>query len=343
LFQIFSFWNSNLGFDHYIIIKADISMTEKAAELLIVGAGPAGLTAAQYGARANLSVLVIEQLAPGGQVLNIDVLENYPGNLGAEGGPGPRSGYDFARDLHRQAESFGAAFLSGSVSGIRREGDWFVLDLAGGGTLRARAVIYAAGAKHRCLEIPGEQEFLGRGVSYCATCDGPFFKGKKIFVVGGGDAACDEALYLSRLSPKVVLIHRRDQFRAQKALAERALKNPHIEVRLNTVIKEIRGEGKVKSVVLEKTDSREQYEDDAEAVFVFAGIVPQTAALAGLGGLEFDGSGYILTDQNMAASVPGLFAAGDVRSSPFRQVVVAAGEGAVAAHKAAEYLDRFEQ
>jgi thioredoxin reductase (NADPH) len=317
-------------------------MVETTADLLIIGAGPAGLTAAQYGARANLSVLVIEELAPGGQVLNIDVLENYPGNVGIEGGAGPRSGYDFAQALHRQAESFGAAFLIESVRTIRREGDWFVLELTGGQTRRARALIYAAGAKHRNLGIPGEAEFSGRGVSYCATCDGPFFKGKKIFVAGGGDAACDEAQYLSRLSPKVVLIHRRDQFRAQKALAERVLKNPSIEVRFNTIMKEIRGETKVQSVLLEKTGSREQYEDDADGVFIFTGIAPQTAALAELGGLEFDAGGYIVTDQNMASSVPGLFAAGDVRASPFRQVVVAAGEGAVAAHKAAEYLARFE-
>jgi thioredoxin reductase (NADPH) len=321
-------------------------MTKQAAageaDLLIIGAGPAGLTAAQYGARANLRTLVIEQLAPGGQALNIDALENYPGNVGIEGGPGPKSGYDFAQDLHRQAESFGAVFLIETVKALRKAGDWFTLELANGQTRRARAVIFAAGAKHRNLEIPGEQAFTGRGVSYCATCDGPFFKEKKIFVAGGGDAACDEAQYLSRLSPRVVLIHRRDQFRAQKALAERVLKNPRIEVRFNTIMKEIRGDEKVTSVLLERTGTGEQYEDDAAAVFIFTGIVPQTAALADLPGLEYDAAGYILTDQNMASSVPGLFAAGDVRSSPFRQVVVAAGEGAVAAHKAAEYLDQFE-
>jgi thioredoxin reductase (NADPH) len=324
--------------------KAEEKTTGQEADLLVIGAGPAGLTAAQYGARASLRVLVIEQLAPGGQVLNIDVLENYPGNVGlsANGGPGePKSGYDFAQDLHRQAEAFGASFLMEAAVTLRKEGDWFILGLANGETRRAKAVILASGARHRTLDIPGEAEFSGRGVSYCATCDGPFFKGKKIFVVGGGDAACDEAQYLSRLSPRVVLIHRRDQFRAQKALAERVLKNPHIEVRLNTIMKEIRGEAKVRSVLLEKTDTGERYEDDADAVFVFTGIVPQTAAAAGLAGLEFDANGYLVTDQNMAASVPGLFAAGDVRSSPFRQVVVAAGEGAVAAHKAAEYLDRF--
>jgi thioredoxin reductase (NADPH) len=322
-------------------------MVEKAivekTDLLIIGAGPAGLTAAQYGARANLRVLVIEQLAPGGQVLNIDVLENYPGNVGMaeNGAPGePKSGYDFAQDLHRQAESFGASFLMEAGVSLRREGDWFILSLANGENRKAKAVILASGARHRSLDIPGEREFSGRGVSYCAVCDGPFFKGKKIFVVGGGDAACDEAQYLARLSSQVVLIHRRDQFRAQKALGERVLRNPHIEVRFNTIMKEIRGEAKVKSVTLEKTLTGERYNDDAEAVFVFTGIIPQTAAVSGMAGLEFDPNGYIVTDQNMASSVPGLFAAGDVRSSPFRQVVVAAGEGAVAAHKAAEYLDQ---
>jgi thioredoxin reductase (NADPH) len=312
------------------------------ADLLIVGAGPAGLTAAQYGARANLRVLVIEELAPGGQVLNIDVLENYPGNAGAAGGAGPKSGYDFAQDLHRQAEEFGAAFLIEAVTGLRKEGDWFILELGNGETRRARAVIFAAGAKHRTLGIPGEERFTGRGVSYCATCDGPFFKEKKIFVVGGGDAACDEAQYLSRLSPRVVLIHRRDRFRAQKALAERVIHNPRIDVRLNTIMKEIRGEAKVTSVALENTLTGESREEDAEGVFVFTGIIPQTSAVSGLAGLEFDQSGYIITDQRMASSVPGLFAAGDIRSSPFRQVVVAAGEGAIAAHCAAEYLDQFE-
>jgi thioredoxin reductase (NADPH) len=258
------------------------------------------------------------------------------------GGGGPKSGYDFAQDLHRQAEAFGASFLIEGAVNLRKEGGWFILGLANGETRRARAVILASGARHRSLDIPGEQVFLGRGVSYCATCDGPFFKGKKIFVVGGGDAACDEAQYLSRLSPCVVLIHRRDQFRAQKALAERALRNPRIEVRFNTIMKEIRGEAKLTSVTLENTRTGKQRDENADAVFIFTGIIPQTAVVSGLVGLEFDANGYVVTDQNMATSVPGLFAAGDVRSSPFRQVVVAAGEGAVAAHKAAEYLDQYE-
>jgi thioredoxin reductase (NADPH) len=307
------------------------------ADLIIVGAGPAGLTAAQYGARANLRVLVIEQLAPGGQVLLIDVLENYPGNVPCGEVPA-KSGFDFAQDLHRQAENFGARFVSETAVSLEKEGDLFALLLGSGKTLRAPGVIIATGAKHRKLDIPGEEEFYGRGVSYCATCDGPFFKGKRILVVGGGDAACDEAQYLSRLSPAVILIHRRDRLRAQKALAERTLKNPHIEVRFNTRLREIRGDQRVRSVVLEGKDG-EVREEPADAVFIFVGAVPQTTLAEGV---EKDENGYILTDQRMASSLPGLFAAGDVRASPFRQVVVAAGEGAVAAHSAAEYLDQLK-
>jgi thioredoxin reductase (NADPH) len=328
-------------------------------DLLIIGAGPAGLTAAQYGARANLNVLVIEQLAPGGQALLIDTLENYPGNierLDADGKviAGPKTGFEFSQDLHRQAESFGAVFLSGAVTSLRKENGLFTAVLADGETRSAHAVILASGAAHRNLDIPGEKEFTGRGVSYCATCDGPFFKGKKMFVVGGGDAACDEAQYLSRLASKVVLIHRRDRFRAQKSLAERVMRNPNIEVRFNTMMKEIKGAGnpmqKVSAVVLERTATPEKsggcketgeiYEEAADAVFIFAGTTPQSA-LASESGAALDENGYVITDQKMASSVPGLFAAGDLRSGSFRQVVVAAGEGAIAAHSAAEYIDEL--
>jgi thioredoxin reductase (NADPH) len=315
-------------------------------DLIIIGAGPAGLTAAQYGARANLDVLVVEQMAPGGQVLLIDVLENYPGNTGQfdDAGnqiSGPKTGYEFSQDLRRQAESFGASFLSSSVTSLKKEGDFFTIGISDNGTRRAKAVIIATGASHRLLDIPGEKEFTGRGVSYCATCDGPFFKNKKIFVVGGGDAACDEAQYLSRMTGKVVLIHRRDAFRAQKALAERTLRNSRIEVRFNTIMKEIRGEQKVKSVLLADVKSGVVHEEAADAVFIFTGIIPQSSLVCADNGVkaELDANGYIITDQKMAANIPGLFAAGDVRQSPFRQVVVAAGEGAVAAHSAAEYIE----
>jgi thioredoxin reductase (NADPH) len=325
-------------------------MAEVDADLLIIGAGPAGLTAAQYGARANLSVLVLEQLAPGGQALLIDRLENYPGHLSGAGGE-VKSGFDFSQDLYRQAESFGARFMTESVLSIAAEtaGDntrYFAAALENGGILRALAVIVATGSKYRTLDIPGEAELYGRGVSYCATCDGPFFKGKRIFVVGGGDAACDEAQYLSNLSSAVVVIHRKNRFRAQKALAERTLKNPRIEVRFNTGMLEIRGTNSaggahVSSVLLERIDRGERYEEPADAVFIFAGTSPQSSPVNRLG-VKTDNNGYIITDQSMAASVPGIFAAGDVRSGSFRQVVVAAGEGAAAAHSAALYIDALK-
>ena len=318
-------------------------------DLIIIGAGPAGLSAAQYAARSNLSVLVLEQLAPGGQALLIDVLENYPGI--ATG----KTGFEFSDDLRRQAEEFGAKFLSESAQAIAKEGGAFTVTLGNGQTLHALTLIFATGAKHRTLDIPGEKEFSGRGVSYCATCDGPFYKNKKVVVVGGGDAACDEAMFLSRLTNQLILIHRRERFRAQKALADRVLNNPNIQVRFNTEMKEIKGEGgKLTSVVLSGTQGETSgglYEENADGVFVFTGIVPQTSllspqsAVSGAGGslkVELDKAGYIITDQNMATSEPGFFAAGDVRVSPFRQVVTAAADGAVAAHCAAAYIDELK-
>ncbi|MDR0319867.1 MAG: thioredoxin-disulfide reductase [Treponema sp.] len=318
-------------------------MSELDADLIIIGAGPAGLTAAQYGARANLKVLVIEKLATGGQVLNIDVLENYPGNSGqfdAEGKmtDAPKSGYEFVMDLHRQAEMFGASFFYGEVNSLQKEGNVFSLTLSDGTIRKAPAVIVATGAKPRLLDVPGEKEFSGKGVSYCAVCDGNFFKGKKIFVVGGGDAACDEARYLSRLTDKIVLIHRRDGFRAQKALVQRTLDNPNIEVRLNTVINNIKGDKKVMSVILKDTKTEKVYEEETDAVFIFAGTVPQSSVVSSLN-VALDESGYIITDQNMATNIAGLFAAGDIRSGAFRQVVTAAADGALAAHSAAGYID----
>ncbi len=302
---------------------------EYSCELLIIGAGPAGLSAAQYGARANLKTIVIEEMAPGGQSLLIDQLENYPGILE------PVSGYDLAENMRVQAERFGAEFVSASVEAVEKEGSRFVVK-AGEDRFAAEAVIVATGAKHRHLGVPGEDTFGGRGVSYCATCDGPFFKGKKILVVGGGDAACDEAMYLSKLSSQVVMIHRRDRFRSQKSLASRVLENPNIQVRFNTVPVEIRGGKKVESVVLADAVSGEKREEAFDAVFVFVGSDPNTASVPQV---AKDESGSIVTDEKMATSVPGIFAAGDVRVSPFRQVITACSDGAIAAHAASQYID----
>ncbi|MCL2276532.1 MAG: thioredoxin-disulfide reductase [Treponema sp.] len=316
-------------------------------DLIIIGAGPAGLTAAQYGARANLKVIVIEQLMPGGQAANINILENYPGNvevLDTEGNiiAHVKSGYDFAMDLHKQALNFGAEFLFTSVMSINKENDFFILSMADGSEKKARAVIYAAGAKPKPLGVPGEDKFFGKGVSYCAACDGNFFKGKKIFVVGGGDAACDGARYLSKLTDKVTLIHRRGDFRAQKALAERTMNNPSIKIRFNTAVKEIKGRAKAESAVLADTVNGALYEEETDAVFIFVGVKPQSS-LAGSLNAALDENGFVITDSGMSTNVPGFFAAGDIRSGVFRQVITAAADGAIAAHSASEYIWNMEQ
>lgn len=298
-------------------------------ELIIIGAGVAGLSAAQYGARANLKTLVIEEMAPGGQALLIDMLENYPGI--AE----PISGYELCERMRLQAEGFGAEFLTTSVLKVGKSGTGFAVETSDG-VFRAESVIIATGARHRHLDIPGEESFIGRGVSYCATCDGPFFKGKKMLVVGGGDSACDEAMYLSKLSSSITMVHRKDRFRAQKALAERVLANPNIHVAFSTVALEIRGSKKVESVVLKDLVTGETREEAFDAVFVFIGSDPNVALVPDT---AKDETNSILTDEKMASSVPGLFAAGDVRASPFRQIITACSDGAVAAHAASQYID----
>jgi len=303
------------------------------AEIIVVGGGAAGLTAAQYGARANLKTLLIEEMAPGGQALIIDDLENYPGF------PEKISGFDFTQRFTQQALNFGAEITNATVNSIKKEGNVFVLDTTKG-EKKAFAVILATGAKHRKLGVPGEETYSGKGVSYCATCDGPFFRGKKMLVVGGGDAACDEALFLSKLSDSIVMVHRRDRFRAQKALAGRVLDNKRIDVRFNHEVVEIGGDGKkVTSVKLLNNADNSQYEEDFDAVFIFVGSLPQTALAENL---EKDEAGYLITDQEMRTSQPGFYVVGDVRATPFRQLIVAAGEGAVASHSAAQYIDALE-
>lgn len=298
-------------------------------DLVIIGGGPAGLAAAQYAARANLKTLLLEEMACGGQSLVIDSLENYPGL------DKPVTGFELADRMQAQAAGFGAIIETASVSSLRKEGDRFTIG-TDSGEVQAGAVILATGAAHRHLGVPGEEAFSGKGVSYCATCDGPFFKGQPILVVGGGDSACDEASFLAKLSDKVIMVHRRDRFRAQAAVAERVLSNPNISVRWNSVVKEIRGDSKVRSAILTDVNTGAETEVAVEAVFIFIGSDPRNSLAAGA---DLDAEGFLVTDQRMETSVKGLFAAGDLRASPFRQVVVAAGEGAVAAHCAAQYLD----
>lgn len=297
-------------------------------DFIIIGSGAAGLSAAQYAARANLATVVLEGAAVGGQSLVITDLENYPGVFP------PLSGFEFMENMRKQAEAFGAKILGESAQAIERKDGLFFVK-TDKNTYASGAVLLASGAEHRSLGIPGEKEFFGRGVSYCASCDGPFFKNKRITVIGGGDSACDEANYLARLSPQVSLVHRRDTLRAQAGVAERVLNNPNIKTFFNYVPLEIRGSNRVESIVLKHTVSGELLVRETDAVFVFIGITPKTALA---GNVEKDAEGYIITDESMQTSIKGLFCAGDVRAKPFRQVVTAAADGAVAAFSAGKYL-----
>lgn len=301
-------------------------------DIIIIGAGAAGMAAAQYACRANLKVLVIEEKAPGGQAILIDSLENYPGY--AE----PINGFAFAENMRKQAAGFGAEFTTAKTEALVKNADASFTVTTSDKTYTALAVIIATGAEHRSPGIQGEHELRGKGVSYCATCDGPFFRNKRIVVVGGGDAACDEALFLSNLTDKVTMVHRRDSFRAQKALVTRTLNNPHIKAIFDTTVKEIKGSTAVTSVVLQNVKTQEEQELACDAVFFFVGMKPNTELVPEV---KKDTTGYIVTDEDMRTSIEGLYAAGDIRAKSFRQVVTAVADGAIAAHTAAAYIDNL--
>lgn len=311
-----------------------MSEQQKKIDVIVIGGGVGGLSAAQYAARAGLTIHLFEEMAPGGQILTVDGLENYPGF------EEPINGFELSEKFAKQAENFGAIIHYAGVSEIKQNKDHSFSVTTDDGEFTASAVIMATGAKIRELGIPGEQEYKGKGVSYCATCDGPFFKGRRILVVGGGDAACGESQFLAKLSDKIVIIHRRDRFRAQKSLADRVANNENIEIRFMHTLKEIKGDGdKITSVVLHDLENDKEYEDNFDAVFVFIGSDPRTKLVPNA---LIDEGGYIITDEKMATNIKGLFAIGDVRNTPFRQIVTSASDGAIAAHAASEYIDELK-
>jgi len=303
-------------------------MDSQLYDYIIIGAGAAGLASGQYSARAGLNTLIIDFTASGGQALNIASLENYPGIF-----PGI-TGTEFAARMERQTAAFGAQIIQTGVQFIDKKENRFVVGTQSG-LFSSYALLIATGATHRELGVPGEKELTGTGVSYCATCDGPFFKNRKIIVVGGGDSACDEAVYLATLSPDITLVHRRGQLRAQKAVAEKLLANAAVSIRYNSILKEIRGSGHVSSVLLADVLSGRETELPADAVFIFAGMIPRTELVPML---PVDEGGYIKTNEKMETGIPGLFCAGDVRSKVFRQLITAAADGAVAAYEAEKYV-----
>lgn len=301
-------------------------------DLLIVGAGPAGLTAAIYAGRSRLRTVVVEMMMPGGWMAVTDTLENYPG-------VGTVKGIELAQRMAEQAKEFGAEILSGSVSSIEREGG-ALSAVVGAEKHAAGALIVASGTNYRKLGVPGEAELTGRGVSYCATCDGPFYKGHEIAVVGGGDSALQEALYLTEFASRVYLIHRRDEFRAVPIMVERVLENRKIECLCSTVVERINGTDGVDSIDILSRKTGERRALPVTGVFLFVGLEPRTEFLGD--SVETDENGFILTDQYMKTNVRGLLAAGDCRSKLLRQVSTAVGDGATAAFTARQFLEDGE-
>ena len=302
-------------------------------EIAIVGAGPAGLGAALYAARAGRSTVVVERAWSGGQIFQTHRVENYPGVLVS-------TGPELSQKMEEQARNFGAEFIQNEVVSFNLIMQPKRIDLADGTSFTADAVILAMGAQPNVLNIPGESEFTGNGVSYCATCDGRFFQGKKIIVVGGGDAALEEAMYLTRFASEITLIHRRDEFRAAKILQDRLLAEPKITVRWNTALKSIEGEGSVTHVVAENVKTGQEERIDTAAVFIFIGSTADTQLLKGQ--VILSPQGEIRTDHStLKTNLDGVYAAGDVRAKTLRQVVTAVSDGAIAAVEADRALQKL--
>ncbi|MFP3980553.1 MAG: thioredoxin-disulfide reductase [Desulfobacterales bacterium] len=305
-------------------------MERREYDLVIIGAGPAGLTAAIYAARSRLSVVVLEKAAPGGQILVTDWVENYPGF------PEGISGADLVMRISEQATLQGAEIATEEVTGLDLGNGMKTVRL-GSDEISAKAVILATGASPLKLGVPGEDRYYGQGVSTCATCDAPFFKDHVVAAVGGGDTAVKESLYLTRFAKKVYLIHRRDQLRATRILQERALANEKIEILWDSTLTEVKGgDAGVQGISVKNVKTGRETEIPVDGCFIWVGVRPATEFLHGL--VDLDERGFIRVNERMQTSVPGVYAAGDARISPLRQVVTAVGDAAIAASEAADYI-----
>ena len=305
---------------------------EKIYDVIIIGAGPAGMTAAVYTSRANLTTLMIERGMPGGQMANTEEVENYPGFdhiLGPE----------LSTKMFDHAKKFGAEYAYGDVKEVI-DGKEYKTVKAGSKEYKARTIIISSGAEYKKIGVPGEKELGGRGVSYCAVCDGAFFKNKELVVVGGGDSAVEEGVYLTRFASKVTIVHRRDELRAQKILQQRAFDNEKIDFIWNNTIKTINEDGgKVGSVTLVNTQDGTEQEFKTDGVFIYIGMNPLSKPFANLG--ITNEAGYIETNDKMETKVPGIFAAGDIREKSLRQIVTATGDGSIAAQTAQHYIEEL--
>ncbi len=305
---------------------------EKIYDILIIGAGPAGLAASIYGARAGHSVLTVERLFDGGQMALTYEVENYPGAVKTDG-------ITLATTIKKQAKYFGAEFENVDIKKLEYKDDIWIAH-TGNKLIRAKTVIAAMGAERKKLGCIGEKQLAGRGVSYCATCDGGFFQDKTVAVVGGGDVAVEDAIYLSAICKKVYVIHRRNEFRASKNLVERMLKNANTEIMTPYIVDEIGGDTKVSSIGLRNAENRDKMTLAVDGVFVAVGNTPKSELLRGL--TELDANGYATAGEDCKADMPGLFVAGDLRRKALYQIVTAAADGAVAASAACEYVSSME-
>lgn len=306
-----------------------MNTSSKNYDVIIIGGGPAGLSAGIYAARSRLKSLLVEKGAVGGQIINAELVENYPGFT--EG----ISGIDLTEAMHKQAEKFGLETLLAEVTGVKLAATRKTVETSGG-EYTGKALIIAGGSERQKLGVPGEAEYTGKGVSYCATCDGAFFKDKSVAVVGGGNAAITEALELTKFASEITVIHRRDELRATKILQEKAFAEPKIKILWDSVVDEISGDTFVDKVKVSNVKTKKKSTLNVAGVFMAVGLKPSTDYLKGV--LELDKNSAIITDDKMATSFPGVFAAGDIRSGSIRQVIAATGDGAVAAVNAERFI-----
>ncbi len=308
-------------------------------DVVIIGAGPAGLSAGLYASRAKLSTIILEHNARGGQIVITDEVANYPGSIEDATGP------TLVKRMVDQAKAFGAEIVKDKVISIDLSGRTKIVKGVDN-EYHAKAVIIANGGKSRPIDCPGEKKLIGKGVSYCATCDADFFEDMEVFVIGGGDSAVEEALYLTKFARKVTIVHRRNELRAAKSLCDHAFDNAKIEFLWDTVVEEIKGDGIVESIVFKNVKTNEVHEffadeeDGTFGVFVFIGFNPVSELYKGA--IDMDESGYIVTDDNMNTNIDGVYAAGDIRVKSLRQVVTAAADGAIAAVQAGKYIDECQ-
>lgn len=299
-------------------------------DCIIIGAGPAGMTAALYAARANLKTLLLERGIPGGQMNNTAEVENYPG-FDSILGP------DLALKMYDGINQFGVEHGYGNVVEVKDHKDYKEV-ITDDASYEAKVVIIATGCEHRNLEVPGEAEYSGRGVSYCAVCDGAFFRNKKLIVVGGGDSAVEEAIYLTQFADEVKIVHRRDALRAQKIIQDRAFANEKISFIWDSVVEEIKGDDqKVTGVQIKNVKTGKTYEEAADGVFIYVGLIPLTQAFTSLG--ITDDAGWIVTDERMQTKIPGILACGDARQKHLRQITTAVGDGGIAGQQAYQYIE----